>query len=68
MAVNEVKSKVMRVCGIGDQVGNLHIMCNNTEQEQTASFEYLGIIIHQNGKIEEEVLNRVRKTNNIVTC
>jgi hypothetical protein len=63
-AVNEMKSKVMRVCRIGDQVGNLHIMCN-TELEQTTSFEYLGTIIHQNGKIEEEVLNRVRKTNNI---
>jgi hypothetical protein len=28
MAVNEMKSKVMMVCRIGDQVGNLHIMCN----------------------------------------
>jgi hypothetical protein len=34
-------------------------MCNNTELEQTTSFEYLGTIIHQNGKTEEEVLNRV---------
>jgi hypothetical protein len=65
MAVNEMKSKMMRVCRIGDQVENLHIMCNNIELEQTTSFEYLGTIIHQNGKIEEEVLNRVRKTNNI---
>jgi hypothetical protein len=65
MAVNDMKSKVMRVCRIGDQVGNLHIMCNNTELEQTTSFEYLGTIIHQNRKIEEEVLNRVSKTNNI---
>jgi hypothetical protein len=64
MAVNEMKSKVMRVCRIGDHVGNLHIMCKNTELEQTTSFEYLGTIIHQNGKIEE-VLNRVRKTNNM---
>jgi MinD-like ATPase involved in chromosome partitioning or flagellar assembly len=64
MAVNEMKSKVMRVCSIGDQVGNLHIMCNNTELEQTTSFEYLGTIIHQNRKIEE-VLYRVSKTNNI---
>jgi hypothetical protein len=65
MAVNEMKSKVMRVCRIGDQVGNLHIICNNTELEQTTSFEYLGTTIHQNGKIEEEVLNCVQKTNNI---
>jgi hypothetical protein len=65
MAVNGMKSKVMRVCRIGYQVGNLHIMCNNIELEQTTSFEYLGTIIHQNGKSEEEVLNRVRKTNNI---
>jgi hypothetical protein len=34
-------------------------MCNNIELEQTTSFEYLGTIIHQNGKIEEEVLNRL---------
>jgi hypothetical protein len=27
------------------------------------SFEYSGTFIHQNGKIEEEVLNRVWKTN-----
>jgi hypothetical protein len=40
-------------------------MCNNIELEQTTILEYLGTIIHQNGKIEEEVLNRVRKTNNI---
>jgi hypothetical protein len=65
MAVNEINSKVMRLCRIGDQAGNLHIMCNNTELEQTTSFEYLGTIIHQNGKIEEEVLDRVWKTNNI---
>jgi hypothetical protein len=64
MAVNEMKGKVMMVCRIGDQAGNLHIMCNNIQLEQTTSFEYLGTIIHQNGKIEE-VLNRVRKTNNI---
>jgi hypothetical protein len=54
----------MRVCRIEDQVGNLHTMCNNTRVKQTTGFEYLGTIIHQNGKIEE-VLNRVRKTNNI---
>jgi hypothetical protein len=62
MAVNEMKSKVMMECRIGD----LHtsIMCNNIELEQTTRFEYLGTIIQQNGKIEE-VLNRVRKTNNI---
>jgi hypothetical protein len=65
MAVNEMKSKVMRVCRTGDQVGNLHIMCNNKELEQTTSFEYLGTIIDKNGKIEVEVLSRVRKTNNI---
>jgi hypothetical protein len=65
MAVNEMKSKVMSVHRIGDQVGNLHIMCNNIELEQTTSFEYLRKIIHQNRKIEEEVLNRLRKTNNI---
>jgi hypothetical protein len=64
MAVNEMKSKVMRICRLGDQVGNLHIMCNNTELQQTTSFEYLGTIIHHNGKIQE-VLNRVRKTNSI---
>jgi hypothetical protein len=29
MAVNDMKSKVMSVHRIGDQVGNLHIMCNN---------------------------------------
>jgi hypothetical protein len=52
MAVNEMRGKVMRVCRIGDQVGNLHIMCNNTELEQTTSFEYLETIIHQNGKTE----------------
>jgi hypothetical protein len=39
-------------------------MCNNIELEQRTSFEYLGTIIHQNGK-SEEVLNPVRKTNNI---
>jgi hypothetical protein len=60
-----MKSKVTRVCGTADQAGNILIMCNNTELEQTTSFVYLGTIIHQNGKIEEEVLRRVRKTNNI---
>jgi hypothetical protein len=65
MTVNEMKSKVMRVCRIGDQIGNLLIMCNNIELEQMTSFEYLGTIIHQNGNIEEEVLNCVRRTNNI---
>jgi hypothetical protein len=56
---------VMRACIIGYEVGNLHIMCNNIELQQTTIFEYLGTIIHQNGRIEEEVLSRGRKTNNI---
>jgi hypothetical protein len=64
MTVNDRKSKVMRICRIREEVGNLHIRWNNRELEQTTSFEYLGTIIHKNGKIEE-VLNRIRKTNSI---
>jgi hypothetical protein len=60
-----MKSKAMMVCRIADQAGNILIICNNTELEQTTSFVYLETIIHQNGEIEEEVLRRVRKTNNI---
>jgi hypothetical protein len=41
MAVNEMKNKVMKVRRIGDQVGNLHIMCSNVELEQTTGFEYV---------------------------
>ncbi|PSN37327.1 hypothetical protein C0J52_20873 [Blattella germanica] len=41
------------------------IECNGKILEQVKSYEYLGTIIQQNGKVREEILNRTRKASSI---
>jgi hypothetical protein len=64
MSVNTAKTKVMQVGRTEEQISNVSIMCNGVQLEQVQSFEYLGTVFHQCGKIHLETLNRVKKTNN----
>ena len=65
LIVNTNKSKIMQMAKTEEEIKPLSIVCNGSYLEQVQSYEYLGTIIHQNGKIREEILNRVKKANGI---
>jgi hypothetical protein len=62
MELNEKKSKVMKVNKRGE--GNINIQCKGEMLEQVDSYTYLGTVISQDGRIDQEVGNRVMKANN----
>lgn len=61
MVVNTEKSKVMWVSKQDRSYEELDIVCDGKTLEKIEIFQYLGIIISSDGKIEQEVLNRVKK-------
>ena len=61
MKVNVKKSQVMQVCKMEDQVDRLNISCDGSILEQTQQYSYLGTSFQQNGKIQEEIQNRVHE-------
>jgi hypothetical protein len=61
MELNEKKSKVMKVSKRED---NINIQCEGEMLEQVDSYTYLGTVISQDGRIDQEVANRVQKANN----
>ena len=65
LIVNTNKSKIMQMAKTEEEIKPLSIVCNGSYLEQVQSYEYLGTIIHQNGKIREEILNQVKKANGI---
>ena len=65
LIVNTNKSKIMQMAKTEDEIKPLSIVCNGSYLEQVQSYEYLGTIIHQNGKIMEEILYRDKKANGI---
>jgi hypothetical protein len=62
MELNGKKSKVMKVSKKGE--GNSNIQCKGEMVEQVDSYTYLGTVISQDGRIEQEVAKRVQKANN----
>jgi hypothetical protein len=44
--------------------GNINIQCEGEMLEQVDSYTYLGTVISQDGRIDQEVANRVQKANN----
>jgi hypothetical protein len=62
MELNEKKSKVMKVSKRGE--GNIIIQCKGEMLEQVDSYTYLGTVISKDGRIDQEVANRVQKANN----
>lgn len=65
MEVNRKKSKVMKFSRNGEIDENMRITCGDEELEQVTSYEYLGALFTSDGKIEEELKNRVRKATNV---
>ena len=61
MEINIDKSKTMRISK-EEQLENLRIRCGEGTMQEVDSYEYLGTIISRDGKIDQEVLNRTRKT------
>jgi hypothetical protein len=60
MELNEKKSKVMKVNKRGE--GNINIQCKGEMLVQVDSYIYLGTVISQDGRIDQEVANRVQKS------
>ena len=65
MKVNANKSKVMQMGRTEEIIDSISIYSEGKKLEQVKRYEYLGTIVHQNGKIKDEVLNRTRKARNM---
>jgi hypothetical protein len=61
MELNEKKSKVMKVNKRGE--GNINIQHKGGMLEQVDSYTYLGTVISQDRRTDQEVANRVQKAN-----
>ena len=61
MRVNMKKSQVMMVARTEEQVKPIKIMSAGKELMQVESYNYLGTQIHQTGKLQPEIRNRVQK-------
>jgi hypothetical protein len=62
LEMDEKESKVMKVSMRGE--GNINIQCKGEMLEQVDSYTYLGTVKSQDGRIDQEVANRVQKANN----
>lgn len=61
MEVNKDKSQVMMVARTDEQVSPITIDCGGQLLEQVEAYVYLGTTIHQTGKLQGEIRNRVKK-------
>lgn len=61
MEINIEKSKVMWISKQDRSEDELNIECDGKTLERIDTYEYLGVIISSDGRIEQEVLNRVKK-------
>lgn len=64
--INEWKSKYMLI-NTDNETRNIKGSCTKTEQDNMSTFEYLCVIITNDGKIEHEVVNSVKKSNRAYT-
>ena len=62
LKVNAGKSKVMR-CSRYPQAGNLNITLNGERLEQMNLFKYLGSHVSYDGKVEQEVCQKVKEAS-----
>ncbi|KAJ4450100.1 hypothetical protein ANN_01507 [Periplaneta americana] len=61
MRINVNKSKVMWISKEDRQETEFNIECEGQNLERVESFKYLGTIITSDGRVDQEVLNRVKK-------
>jgi hypothetical protein len=65
LEVNTRKSKVMQIPKMdGQQV--LNIQWKGVKLEQVQSMEYLGTVINDVGRVDEEINNRIKKATQIL--
>lgn len=64
MEINIEKSKILQITKEGTGV-NPNISVNGQQLEYVDKYEYLGTIISMNGKIEQEVRNRISKASRV---
>ncbi|KAJ4445432.1 hypothetical protein ANN_07237 [Periplaneta americana] len=64
MKINMDKSKVMKISKEGSHNDQLNIIYNNQELQKVEKYQYLGTIISSEGKIDQEILNRTKKSVN----
>lgn len=62
MKVNTEKTKIMKTSGLKEQQD---IKCGEDKLEYVSTFEYLGTIISEDGKMDTEILSRSKKATQI---
>nr|XP_014287206.1 uncharacterized protein LOC106687694 [Halyomorpha halys] len=62
MTINVRKSKIMH---IGQEQENIEMLCKGEPIELVGEYTYLGTVISRNGKVDQEISNRIKKTNTI---
>lgn len=62
MRLNYNKTKVMMIARTEDQIKEIKIESEGKQLHQVESYEYFGTVIHQTGKIQEEIRKRIQKT------
>ncbi|XP_014294694.1 uncharacterized protein [Halyomorpha halys] len=62
MTFNVRKSKLMQ---IGLEQENIEILCKGEPIEMVDKYTYLGTVISRNGKVDQEISNRIKKANAI---
>nr|XP_014278061.1 uncharacterized protein LOC106681967 [Halyomorpha halys] len=62
MTINVRKSKIMHM---GWEQENIEILCKGEPIEMMDEYTHLGTVISRNGKIDQEIFNRIKKENAI---
>jgi hypothetical protein len=64
LEINTPKSKIMKISRAQDNE-ELNIKRNETMLEVVEQYSYLGVIITNDGRIDKEISNRIKKANQI---
>jgi hypothetical protein len=62
--INTTKSKIMKISKVQDNE-EVNIKCNETTLEVVEQHSYLGVISTNDGRIDKEINNRIKKANQI---
>jgi hypothetical protein len=62
LEINTAKNKIMKISKVQDNE-EVNITWNETTLEVVEQYNYLGVIITNNEKIDKEINNRIKKAN-----